>query len=147
MTEPGRQRAIFDWLESVEGVLHCTSKPSQSEPLGAGRRAGVVTPGETGPGSVWTLTQRIYIGNLPYDSTEDQVRDLFSQHGEVVSCALPTDRETGRPRGFGFVEMSPADADAAIAALDGQEMDGRNLRVNEAQPRRDNGGGQSRQRW
>ena len=91
--------------------------------------------------------KKIYVGNLPFSATEDEVRGLFATHGEIESVALITDRETGRPRGFGFVEMSPADADAAIAALDGKEMDGRNLRVNEAQPRRDNGGSQNRQRW
>ena len=87
------------------------------------------------------MTQRIYIGNLPYDSTEDQVRDLFSQYGEVVSCALPTDRETGRPRGFGFIEMSNEEGRKAIEALDGQDFGGRQLRVNEARPREDRGGG------
>jgi len=87
------------------------------------------------------LTQRIYIGNLPYDATEDQVRDLFSQYGEVVSCALPSDRETGRPRGFGFIEMSNDDGRKAIEALDGHDFGGRQLRVNEARPREDRGGG------
>ena len=87
------------------------------------------------------MTQRIYIGNLPYDSTEDQVRDLFSQYGEVVSCALPTDRETGRPRGFGFIEMSNEEGRKAIEGLDGQDFGGRQLRVNEARPREDRGGG------
>ena len=91
--------------------------------------------------------KKIYVGNLPFSATEDEVRGLFAAHGEVESVSLITDRETGRPRGFGFVEMAPADADAAIAALDGKEMDGRNLRVNEAQPRREGGGGQNRQRW
>lgn len=69
--------------------------------------------------------------------------ELFSQHGEVISCSLPKDRETGRPRGFGFVEMSDDDARKAIEALDGQDFGGRSLRVNEAQPRerRDFGGG------
>ena len=87
------------------------------------------------------MTQRIYIGNLPYDATEDQVRDLFSQYGEVVSCALPSDRETGRPRGFGFIEMSNDDGRKAIEALDGHDFGGRQLRVNEARPREDRGGG------
>ena len=90
------------------------------------------------------MTQRIYIGNLPYTATEDEVRDLFSQHGEVVSCALPTDRETGRPRGFGFIEMSNEDGRKAIEALDGQDFGGRQLRVNEARPREDRGGGGGR---
>jgi RNA recognition motif-containing protein len=71
------------------------------------------------------------------------VAELFAQHGEVISCSLPKDRETGRPRGFGFVEMEDADARKAIDALDGQDFGGRALRVNEAQPRerRDFGGG------
>ena len=87
------------------------------------------------------MAQRIYVGNLPYSSTEDEVRELFSQYGEVVSCALPTDRETGRPRGFGFVEMSDEDGRKAIEGLDGQTFGGRQLRVNEARPREDRRGG------
>jgi RNA recognition motif-containing protein len=78
---------------------------------------------------------KIYVGNLPFTATEDAVRTLFASHGAVTSVALPTDRETGRPRGFGFVEMSGTDAATAIAALNGQSMDGRALRVNEAQDR------------
>jgi RNA recognition motif-containing protein len=91
--------------------------------------------------------KKIYVGNLPFSATEDQVRTLFAEHGEVESVALITDRETGRPRGFGFVEMAPDAADAAIKALDGKDMDGRNLRVNEARPRNEGGGYQNRQRW
>ena len=87
------------------------------------------------------MTQRIYVGNLAFSSTEAEVSELFAQYGEVVSCALPTDRETGRPRGFGFVEMSDEDAKKAIQALDGKDFDGRSLRVNEAQPRESRGGG------
>jgi len=89
---------------------------------------------------------KIYIGNLPFTATEDAVRALFSTHGAVTSVALPSDRETGRPRGFGFVEMSSADAANAISALNGHSMEGRALRVNEAQDRppsgnRSGGGG------
>jgi RNA recognition motif-containing protein len=84
---------------------------------------------------------KIYVGNLPFSATEDQVRALFAQHGTVESVALPNDRETGRPRGFGFVEMSSADAARAIAAVNGQEMGGRALRVNEAQDKPRGGGG------
>jgi RNA recognition motif-containing protein len=76
---------------------------------------------------------KIYVGNLPFTATEDQVRMLFASHGTVESVALPSDRETGRPRGFGFVEMSQADASRAIQAVNGKEIDGRALRVNEAQ--------------
>ena len=87
------------------------------------------------------MTQRIYIGNLPYTSNEEDVRQLFAAYGDVVSCALPTDRETGRPRGFGFVEMSNEDATKAIQELDGQDFGGRSLRVKEARPREPRGGG------
>jgi RNA recognition motif-containing protein len=96
--------------------------------------------------------KKIYVGNLPYSATEDELRDLFGQHGEVTSVSLVNDRETGRPRGFGFVEMAGEDADAAIQALDGAQMGGRTLKVNEARPRENNGGGggggfRNRPRW
>jgi cold-inducible RNA-binding protein len=87
------------------------------------------------------LAQRIYVGNLPFSAREDEVRDLFAQYGEVVSVVLPTDRETGRPRGFGFVEMDNADADKAIEALNGQSFGGRMLNVNQAREREDRRGG------
>jgi len=89
---------------------------------------------------------KIYVGNLPFTATDTEIRTLFSQHGTVESVSLPTDRETGRPRGFGFVEMNQADAARAIQNLNGQDLGGRTLRVNEAQdkPRggRPGGGGQ-----
>jgi RNA recognition motif-containing protein len=84
---------------------------------------------------------KIYVGNLPFSASEADVRTLFSQHGTVESVSLPTDRETGRPRGFGFVEMSQADAARAIQSLNGHEMGGRQLRVNEAQDKPRTGGG------
>jgi RNA recognition motif-containing protein len=84
---------------------------------------------------------KIYVGNLPFSATESEVRDLFAQHGTVESVALPSDRETGRPRGFGFVEMPQADAQTAMQALNGFNMGGRPLRVNEAQDRPRTGGG------
>ena len=84
---------------------------------------------------------KIYVGNLPFSANEAEVRTLFSQHGTVESVALPTDRETGRPRGFGFVEMPQADAARAIPALNGYSMNGRPLRVNEAQDKPRTGGG------
>jgi len=84
---------------------------------------------------------KIYVGNLPFSATESEIRDLFAQHGTVDSVALPTDRETGRPRGFGFVEMPQADAQKAMQALNGFNMGGRPLRVNEAQDRPRTGGG------
>lgn len=78
----------------------------------------------------------IYVGNLDFSSTEDSIRTLFEQHGEVTSVKIITDRDTGRSRGFSFVEMSNDDEGrAAITALDGQELDGRALKVNEARPR------------
>ncbi len=83
---------------------------------------------------------KIYVGNLPFSATESEVRDIFAQHGTVDSVALPTDRETGRPRGFGFVEMPQADAQKAMQALNGFNMGGRPLRVNEAQDRPRTGG-------
>tara|TARA_Y100000996_G_scaffold351317_1_gene290587 strand:+ start:881 stop:1132 length:252 start_codon:yes stop_codon:yes gene_type:complete len=77
----------------------------------------------------------IYVGNIPFRSTNDDLQKVFEAHGEVISVFLPTDRQSGRPRGFGFVEMSDDDGKKAIAELDGFEMEGRNLRVNEARPR------------
>ena len=82
------------------------------------------------------MSSKIYVGNLPWSATEDSVRDLFSAHGEALSVKLISDRETGRARGFGFVEMDEADAINAISALDGKEFDGRNLRVNKAEPKK-----------
>jgi RNA recognition motif-containing protein len=76
---------------------------------------------------------KLYVGNLSFDTTEESLRAHFSKHGTVESTRLISDRDTGRPRGFGFVEMSNADAARAMQALNGQELDGRTLRVNEAQ--------------
>ena len=84
---------------------------------------------------------KIYVGNQPFTATEAEVRTLFSEHGTVESVSLPTDRETGRPRGFGFVEMSQADAARAIQNLNGKDLGGRPLRVNEAQDKPRTGGG------
>jgi len=85
------------------------------------------------------MAQRLYVGNLPYTVTEEQLRELFAPHGEVVAVSVVMDRETNRPRGFAFVEM--ADAAAAIKALDGMDFGGRNLKVNEAREREAGGGG------
>ena len=87
------------------------------------------------------MVQKIYVGNLPFSATEEDLRELFAAHGTVLSCALPTDRDSGQPRGFGFVEMSEADAAKAIQALNERDFGGRALRVNEARPREDRGGG------
>ena len=78
---------------------------------------------------------KIYVGNLPFSSTEDEVRELFAQYGQVESVKLISDRETGRPRGFGFVEMEDEAALAAIEALNEKDFGGRTLRVNEARER------------
>jgi len=77
----------------------------------------------------------IYVGNLPFSASEDEIRELFAAFGAVQSVKLINDRETGRPRGFGFVEMDPSAAAAAIQALNGTDMGGRALRINEAQER------------
>jgi RNA recognition motif-containing protein len=77
----------------------------------------------------------IYVGNLPFNATEQDVRALFEGHGTVEGVKLINDRETGKPRGFGFVDMPQADAQTAIQALNGQQLGGRALRVNEAQER------------
>lgn len=94
---------------------------------------------------------KIYVGNLPFSATEDEIRELFAEHGAVRSVNLITDRDTGRPRGFGFVEMDDTEGQAAIRALDGTDLGGRNLKVSEAQPRKEGqgggGGGARRGRW
>lgn len=80
------------------------------------------------------LSNKLYVGNLPFTSTEADLKDLFGRHGDVGSVSVITDRETGRPRGFAFVEMAQAsDAQDAIRALDGTDLGGRNIKVNEAQ--------------
>jgi len=84
---------------------------------------------------------KLYVGNLPFTATDEGVRALFSKHGTVEKVSLITDRETGRPRGFGFVEMSNSDAARAMQALNGADFDGRPLKVNEAQDRERGGGG------
>ncbi|KAB1443064.1 RNA recognition motif domain-containing protein [Pseudodesulfovibrio senegalensis] len=81
------------------------------------------------------MSKNIYVGNLPWSCTEDEVRAAFEAYGEVTSVKLIEDRETGRPRGFGFVEMEDAGAVEAIKNLDGTDFGGRNIKVNEARPR------------
>jgi RNA recognition motif-containing protein len=85
---------------------------------------------------------KLYVGNLSFNTSEDQLRQLFEPHGTVVSAKLVTDRDTGRPRGFGFVEMGDsAQGQAAITALNETDVDGRKLTVNEARPKPMGGGG------
>jgi RNA recognition motif-containing protein len=88
------------------------------------------------------MGKKLYVGNLPFSVTETELRELFGRHGSVDSVNVITDRETGRPRGFAFVEMSePSAATDAIRALDGTQLGGRALKVNEAQDKRSGGGG------
>ena len=91
------------------------------------------------------MSKKIYVGNLPFSASDEEVRSMFSEFGTVESVSLIADRDTGRPRGFGFVEMSDG-ADDAIMALHQKEMDGRSLNVNEARPRADRGGDRRRGR-
>jgi cold-inducible RNA-binding protein len=88
------------------------------------------------------MAKKLYVGNLPFTATEDSVRELFAKHGTIVSVNIIMDRDTGRPRGFGFVEMSDDGAARdAMAALDNAMVGGRNLKVNEARPRNNDRGG------
>ncbi len=85
---------------------------------------------------------KLYVGNLSFNTSESQLREMFAAHGEVSSASLVMDRETGRPRGFGFVEFANDEhARAAMTALSGKNVDGRDLTVNEAKPREAGGGG------
>lgn len=92
---------------------------------------------------------KLYVGNLSYQTQEVDLREQFAVYGEVVSVSIVTDRDTGRPRGFGFVEMANEEAaQRVIEALDGHDLDGRQIKVNEARPRTENrGGGGRRDRW
>ena len=83
---------------------------------------------------------KLYVGNLPFTATEESIRNLFAPHGAVEKISLINDRDTGRPRGFGFIEMSSSDASRAMQALNGKELDGRALKINEAQDRPRSGG-------
>jgi len=89
------------------------------------------------------LSKKLYVGNLPFTTSESELRSVFERHGPVASVNVIMDRETGRPRGFAFVEMEDAStAEQAIRALDGSDLGGRSIKVNEAQDRRgDSGGG------
>lgn len=96
------------------------------------------------------MSKRLYVGNLNYATTEDSLREAFGEMGNVVDVHIVTDRDTGMPRGFAFVEMgSASEAQQAVESMDGQELDGRAIRVNEATPRPSGGGGGGgrRDRW
>ena len=93
---------------------------------------------------------KLFVGNISFDTNEATLREAFTAHGDVEEVAVITDRDTGRPRGFAFVEMgSDADAQSCIEAMDGMALDGRNIKVNEAKERqpRGGGGGGGRDRW
>ena len=89
------------------------------------------------------MSQKLYVGNMPFSMTEESLRTLFAEHGDVDSVAVITDRDTGQPRGFAFVEMGSG-AQEAMRALDNHEIDGRALKVNEAKPRENSGPRSSR---
>ncbi len=100
------------------------------------------------------MSKKLYVGGLPYSVDEARLEEVFSAHGEVESAKVITDRMTGRSRGFGFVEMDSGDAQKAMDALNGTDLDGRTLTVNEARPRENRsggfgggGGGGGRDRW
>jgi RNA recognition motif-containing protein len=121
-------------MDSLIGAAHSGLAMVQRDSLESRRISRVFRqnpPGEE--------MKTIYVGNLPFSASEDQIRQLFEQYGKVQSVKLITDRETGRPRGFGFVEMDGGEADAAISALNGQQFGGRSLRINEARERPDRG--------
>jgi cold-inducible RNA-binding protein len=113
------------------------------------RRTGTVEEAAVGPSRYLTMNTKMYVGNLSWSATENDVRELFTQYGEVTEISLPTDRETGRPRGFAFVSMGSKEAmESATRALNGMDWMGRALTVNEARPREERpafgGGGGAR---
>lgn len=89
------------------------------------------------------MTKKVYVGNLSFDATEEQVNEMFAQYGKVHSIAMITDRDSGRFRGFCFVEMEDSAAKAAINALNDTDLEGRQLRINEARPREEHKSGRS----
>jgi RNA recognition motif-containing protein len=93
------------------------------------------------------MSKKLYVGNLPYDTTESDLRELFAPHGEVLSVNVIEDRETGRSRGFAFVEMEIEAANAAITALSGTMLGDRSLSVNEAKPRGESSSRSGAPRW
>jgi RNA recognition motif-containing protein len=97
--------------------------------------------------SEYSEVTKLYVGNLPFTATEEAVRALFAAHGTVEKVSLITDRDTGRARGFGFVEMSNADASRAMQTLNGTDFEGRSLKINEAQDRDRSSGGRGPRRY
>jgi RNA recognition motif-containing protein len=123
-----------------------TIRVNESRPKGerAPPGRGLGPGGAVGFNAAGKEDVKLYVGNLAFDTPEESVRGLFEQYGKVVDCFLPTDRDTGKPRGFAFVTMPSADAEQACNKLSGYEVDGRALRVNEAQPKGAGGGGGGR---
>ena len=94
------------------------------------------------------MNTKLFVGNLSFNTTENDLQDAFAAHGTVLEAKMMMDRESGRPRGFGFVTMgTPEEAQAAISALNGKDMDGRALTVNVAKPREERSGGGARNRY
>lgn len=135
--------AFISRLDSVYFRTICSGLLTSRNPLAASFRLSVsfLDKCERTDG----MAKRIYVGNLPWATTSDDLRDMFSQHGEVESAEVISDRETGRSRGFGFVAMTSDEATAkAIEALNGHDLDGRPLVVNEARERQPRSGGYRR---
>lgn len=93
------------------------------------------------------MSKKLYVGNLSFDTTEQSVRDMFAEYGTLESVAMITDRDSGNFRGFCFVEMEPSAANAAITGLNGREVSGRSLTINEAKPRVERSGGGGNRRY
>ena len=118
------------------------SPPATLSPSQASRTRKQVSPAGFIPFiREYSSVTKLYVGNLPFTATDEAVRALFAKHGTVEKVTLIVDRDTGRPRGFGFVEMSNADASRAMQALNATDFDGRALKVSEAQERERSGGG------
>jgi len=119
-----------------------TIRVNESRPRGEAPPGGASGPGGSGGwNAAGAADVKLYVGNLSFDTTDESVRGIFEKFGEVSDCFLPTDRETGKVRGFAFVTMKSADAEKACAAMNGVEIDGRMLKINEAQPKGMSGGG------
>ena len=135
-TRPEAEKAIqqMDQTELDGRTIRVNeSRPKGSAPRGPGGAGGFNSAGFS--------DVKLYVGNLSYDTTEDSLRQLFEQYGTIVDLFMPTDRDSGKPRGFCFVKMPAKDAENACLKLNGYEIDGRALRVNEAQPKGSSGGG------
>jgi len=141
----GIPRSTGDGVRRPERQLH-DEEAQGVRPEDIGDPERLVPPDQPALGE--KTLKKLYVGNLPFTATDDEISTLFGQHGSVHSVALINDRETGRPRGFGFVEVDDDAVQTMIQALDGKELGGRTLRVNEAQDRpRNSGGSRGGDRW